>query len=59
MENDPRQDSHGPHETLKQELSCKARSKGLLTPHGAKEYGCMELSHVEKAIVFEEAGTQR
>jgi acyl-CoA dehydrogenase len=56
MENDPRQDSHGPYEELKNELVAKAKKAGLLTPHGAKEYGCLALSHVEKAIVFEEAG---
>lgn len=56
MENDPRHDSHGPHEDLKQELVAKARAVGLLTPHASKEYGCLGLSHIEKAIVFEEAG---
>ncbi|SMC40974.1 acyl-CoA dehydrogenase family protein [Polynucleobacter kasalickyi] len=56
MENDPRQDAHGPHESLKHELIEKAKKIGLLTPHGPKEYGCLALSHVEKAIVFEEAG---
>ena len=56
MEDDPRQDSHGPSEALKQELVAKARASGLLTPHAAKEYGGLGLSHVEKAIVFEEAG---
>jgi acyl-CoA dehydrogenase len=56
MENDPRQDSHGPYEELKNELVAKAEKVGLLTPHGSKEYGCLALSHVEKAIVFEEAG---
>jgi acyl-CoA dehydrogenase len=56
MENDPRQDAHGPHEELKNELIAKAKKIGLLTPHGAKEYGCLALSHIEKAIVFEEAG---
>jgi len=56
MENDPRQDSHGPHESLKHELIEKAKKIGILTPHGPKEYGCLALSHVEKAIVFEEAG---
>ena len=52
MENDPRQDAHGPHESLKHELIEKAKKIGLLTPHGPKEYGCLALSHVEKAIVF-------
>jgi acyl-CoA dehydrogenase len=55
-ENDPRQDSHGPHEELRQELIEKARAVGLLTPHASKELGGMGLSHVEKVIVFVEAG---
>lgn len=56
MEADPRQDSHGPHEALRTELVGRAREAGLLTPHASKEYGGLGLSHVEKAIVFEEAG---
>jgi acyl-CoA dehydrogenase len=56
MESDPRQDSHGPHESLRVELVEKARAAGLLTPHGSKKFGGMGLSHIEKAIVFEEAG---
>ena len=56
LEVDPRQDSHGPHESLRIELIEKARTAGLLTPHGPKEFGGMGLSHIEKAIVFEEAG---
>ena len=55
-ENDPRQDSHGPHEELRQELIEKARAVGLLTPHASKELGGLGLTHVEKAIVFVEAG---
>ena len=55
-ENDPRQDSHGPHEELCQELIEKARAVGLLTPHASKELGGLGLTHVEKAIVFVEAG---
>ena len=56
FENDPRQDSHGPHRELRDELIAKARSAGLLTPHASKALGGMGLSHIEKAIVFEEAG---
>jgi len=29
---------------------------GLLTPHASREMGGLGLSHVEKAVVFEEAG---
>jgi acyl-CoA dehydrogenase len=56
FENDPRQDSHGPHRELRDELIAKARSAGLLTPHASKALGGLGLSHIEKAVVFEEAG---
>ena len=56
FENDPRQDSHGPHRELRDELIAKARSAGLLTPHASKAFGGMGLSHIQKAVVFEEAG---
>ncbi len=56
LENDPRQDSHGPHPELRQELVERARRAGLLTPHASKEFGGMGLTHVQKAVVFEEAG---
>lgn len=56
MEDDPRQTPHGPTEELKQALVEKARAVGLLTPHASVETGGLGLSHVAKAIVFEEAG---
>ncbi len=56
LENDPRQDSHGPHPQLRQELIERARKAGLLTPHASKEFGGLGLTHVQKAVVFEEAG---
>ena len=56
LETDPRQDSHGPHESLRQELVSLARDEGLLTPHASIEMGGMGLSHIAKAVVFEEAG---
>lgn len=56
LESDPRQDRHGPHESLRNELVQLAREAGLLTPHASKELGGLGLSHVAKAIVFEEAG---
>jgi acyl-CoA dehydrogenase len=56
LENDPRQGPHGPEEGLRTELVERARRAGLLTPHASKAHGGMGLSHVEKAIVFEEAG---
>lgn len=56
MERDRRQSSHGPSEELRTELVDKARAWGLLTPHAGKELGGLGLSHVDKAVVFEEAG---
>ena len=56
MERDARQTPHGPTEALRDELVAKARAAGLLTPHASRELGGLGLSHVAKAIVFEEAG---
>jgi acyl-CoA dehydrogenase len=47
---------HGPSQALRGELVARARAAGLLTPHASKEMGGLGLSHVAKAIVFEEAG---
>jgi acyl-CoA dehydrogenase len=57
LEGDPRQGAHGPDELLRTELIERARRAELLTPHVAPEYGGFGLSHVERAVVFEEAGT--
>ena len=56
LENDERQSSHGPSEALRQELVSRAHTAGLLTPHASLEMGGLGLSHVAKAVVFEEAG---
>jgi acyl-CoA dehydrogenase len=56
LENDLRQSSHGPDEILRKQLVALARDAGLLTPHASIEMGGMGLSHVAKALVFEEAG---
>jgi acyl-CoA dehydrogenase len=56
FEKDPRQNGHGPAEDLRKELIALARKAGLLTPHASVEMGGLGLSHIEKAIVFEEAG---
>lgn len=56
LEDDPRQSSHGPDEALRDELVARARAAGLLTPHASRELGGLGLTHVEKAVVFEEAG---
>lgn len=56
LEDDPRQGAHGPHEALRQDLVSRARAAGLLTPHASAEMGGLGLSHMAKAVVFEEAG---
>jgi acyl-CoA dehydrogenase len=55
-EKDVRQNAHGPSEELRKELMTLARKAGLLAPHASVEMGGLGLSHVEKALVFEEAG---
>jgi acyl-CoA dehydrogenase len=59
LENDPGETSHGPSEALRLELTGRARAAGLLTPHASPEFGGLGLSHVAKAVVFEEAGYSR
>ena len=56
LEADPRRTRHGPTEPLRRELIERARAAGLLAPHVAREYGGLGLSHVGRAIAFEEAG---
>lgn len=56
LERDPRQGAHGPGEGLRDELVARARAAGLLTPHASKAHGGLGLTHVDKAVVFEEAG---
>ena len=56
LESDPRRTPHGPTEDLRCELVDKARNAGLLAPHVAREYGGLALTHVGRAIAFEEAG---
>lgn len=55
-ETDSRQERHGPSDELRRELNAKARDAGLLAPHVGREWGGLGLSHVGKAVVFEEAG---
>ena len=59
LEGDPRETAHGPSEALREELVERARAAGLLTPHASKAMGGLGLSHVAKAVVFEEAGYSR
>ncbi|HEX6795069.1 MAG TPA: acyl-CoA dehydrogenase family protein, partial [Casimicrobiaceae bacterium] len=56
LESDARRTPHGPSEDLRRELNDKARAAGLLAPHVAREYGGLALTHVGRAIAFEEAG---
>ena len=56
LESDPRQHAHGPEESLRHELVARASKAGLLTPHASVELGGLGLSHIAKAVVFEEAG---
>ena len=56
LEGDTRQERHGPTDELRRELNALAAAAGLMAPHVAKEYGGLGLSHVGRAIVFEEAG---
>jgi acyl-CoA dehydrogenase len=56
LEGDARCGAHGPDESLRLELVALARRAELLSPHAAHEYGGMGLSHVGRAVVFEEAG---
>ncbi|QRG07262.1 acyl-CoA dehydrogenase family protein [Xanthobacter dioxanivorans] len=56
FETDPRRTAHGPTDDLRRELVAKARAAGLLSPHVAREWGGLGLSHLGKAVVFEAAG---
>ena len=56
FEGDARWGSHGPSDALRRDLNAKAKAAGLLAVHVSKEYGGRDLSHVEKAVVFEAAG---
>ena len=56
LEGDSRCTAHGPTEALRRELIAKARAAGLLSPHVSREYGGLALTHVGRAIAFEEAG---
>ena len=56
LEGDKRQTRHGPTDAFRRELNALAAAEGLIAPHVGVEYGGLGLSHVGKAIVFEEAG---
>ncbi len=56
LERDVRQGRHGPSDSFRLELNALAREAGLLAPHVGPEWGGLGLSHIGKAVVFEEAG---
>lgn len=56
LERDLRIGAHGPSEDLRRELVALGRAAGLLTPHASRAHGGLGLSHVAKAVMFEEAG---
>ena len=56
LESDRRQGPHGPDESLRRDLQSIVRAEGLLAPHVSKQNGGIGLSHVGKALLFEEAG---
>lgn len=55
-EKDPRCTSHGPTEELRDELIALAHEAGLISSHMSTDYGGLGLNHMNKAILFEEAG---
>jgi alkylation response protein AidB-like acyl-CoA dehydrogenase len=56
FEKDPRCTAHGPSEDLRHELIALGRASGLLSSHMPVELGGLNLDHMSKAILFEEAG---
>ena len=55
-EKDPRKGPHGPTDDLRRELNALALRHGLLAPQVDRRWGGSSLSHIGRAIVFEEAG---
>lgn len=56
LEGDSRQGAHGPADTLRRHLNNLAQEHGLLSPHVSSRWGGQNLSHLGRAVVFEEAG---
>jgi len=56
LESHPGNTEHGPSPDLCATLIGLARTAGLLAPHASPEYGGLGLTHIAKAVVFEEAG---
>ena len=55
-EKDPRQDSHGPHDTLRTELNEEAKAMDLLSPSVGKEWGGLGLNMRDMSVIFEASG---
>ncbi|MEO0670717.1 MAG: acyl-CoA dehydrogenase family protein [Pseudomonadota bacterium] len=56
MEDDPRAKQEAVPDDFRCELNARAREAGLLAPQVPTEYGGLGLSHIGRAVVFEEAG---
>lgn len=55
-ESDARWTAAGPTDDLRADLTGLARAAGLLSPHVTVDFGGHGLSHLGRALVFEEAG---
>jgi acyl-CoA dehydrogenase len=56
LERDPRQDAHGPTQSLIEELRRRGRAAGLFALHAPPAYGGIGLTHLGRAVVYEAAG---
>ena len=56
LEKDPRAAGKGISDEFRRELNALAKARGLLCPQAGTEWGGLGLSHLGRAIVFEEAG---
>lgn len=56
LEDDPRQDHHGPSMALCAELQARGKAAGLWSLHAPQTYGGAGLSHIGQAVVLEAAG---
>jgi len=56
FESDARRTSHGPAESLRDDLVALAKAEGLLSPHVSEAWGGMGADHMTKAIMFEASG---
>ena len=56
LENDPRQDAHGPSMELCRELQARGKAAGLWSLHAPQDYGGGGLDHVGRSVLLEAAG---